>query len=308
MDKTIANPLRGIMFKVMSLVLFMIMQGLIKEGGKGINAGEVTFFRSAFAMVPIMAWLAWRSQLVTAFHTTNIKGHFIRGSIGVLSMGLGFYGILRLPLPESVALGYAMPLMTVIAGAVLLGETVRLYRWSAVIVGFVGVMIILWPRLSMLGSGGMDFSQTMGAIAILASCFTAALAMVQVRQLVRTENTATIVLYFSLSSALLTLLTVPTGWTMPAPSAAILLICAGFIGGVAQILLTEGYRYADVSTVAPFEYTSIIWATLIGYVFFNEVPTWTVVIGTAIVIASGIFIIMRERRLNIERQRALQVR
>ncbi len=308
MDKTIANPLRGIMLKVLSLLLFIIMQGLIKEGGKGISAGEVTFFRSAFALVPVMGYLAWRGQLKTGFHTKNLVGHIHRGIIGVCAMGAGFYGILHLPLPESISLGYAMPLMTVIAGAVFLGEVVRLYRWSAVIVGFIGVMVIVWPRMTILTSGGLELEETNGAIAVLVSATLAALAMVQVRQLVRTENTATIVLYFSLSAAVFSLMTIPFGWIMPTPEAAVLLIAAGLVGGVAQIFLTECYRFADVSTVAPFEYTSIIWGTIIGYMFFAEVPTSSVVIGTAIIAGAGIFIIFRERQLNIQRKKlSLQV-
>jgi len=305
-DKTSYNPLRGIFFKVTSLVLFITMQGLVKEGGHGMNAGEVTFFRSAFAMVPVLGWLAFRGQLSTAFKTSNISGHFSRGLIGASSMMLGFYGILHLPLPESIALGYAMPLMTVIAGAVMLGEAVHLYRWSAVMIGLVGVMIILWPRLSL--SDGMGVDETWGAMAVLGSAVLSALAMVQIRQLVRTDETTTIVLYFSLSAAVFSLMTLPLGWTMPSLHSAFLLIVAGFIGGVAQILLTQTYRFAEVSTVAPFEYTSIIWGTLIGYFFFSEIPTWSVVIGAIIVITSGIFIIFRERQLSIERSQISPIR
>lgn len=308
MDKTTANPLRGILLKVLSLILFISMQGLIKAGGKGLAVGEVTFFRAAFAMVPILLYLALRGQLVSAFRTNNIRGHFGRGLIGISSMTLGFYGILHLPLPESIALGYAMPLMTVIAGAVFLGEVVRFYRWSAVLFGLIGVMIILWPRLTILTGGAMNIGEAKGAIAVLCSAALSALAVVQVRQLVRTENTPTIVLYFSLSAAAFSLLTLPFGWGAVSWHSATLLISAGFIGGIAQIMLTEGYRFAGVSTVAPFEYTSIIWGTLIGYYFFDEVPASTVMIGAAIVIGSGIFIIYRERQLNmVGKQQTLQV-
>jgi drug/metabolite transporter (DMT)-like permease len=303
MDKTIANPLRGIAMKVLSIMLFICMQGLIKEGGKGIATGEITFFRSFFAMIPIVGWLALRGQLGTGFKTANPVGHFYRGFIGVCAMTLGFYGIVHLPLPESIAISYAMPLFSVIAGAVLLKEEVRRYRWGAVLAGFVGVVIILWPRLEMIRQGTLGAGATMGALAVLSAAALAAIAMVHVRQLVRTERTPTIVFYFSLSSTVFSLMTVPFGWNAISLTAASMLIAAGLIGGVAQILLTESYRYADVSAVAPFEYTSIIWGTIIGYFFFNEVPDETLLIGTVIVIGAGIFIIYRESRRAVDAAR-----
>jgi S-adenosylmethionine uptake transporter len=300
MDKTSVNPLRGIAMKVMSIVLFVGMQTLIKLGGKGLATGEITFFRSLFAIIPIVIWLAFRGELKTALHTRHPFGHFYRGFIGLLSMSLGFYGLVHLPLPESIAIGYAMPLFAVIAGAVFLKEEVRRYRWSAVAAGFVGVLIIVWPRLTMFSKGEIGVEESLGVAAVLSSAALAAMAMVQVRTLVRTENTATIVLYFSVFSTLLSLLTLPFGWEPVSLGSASLLIGAGILGGIAQILLTESYRHADVSVIAPFEYTSIIWGTLVGYVVFDELPGDTLLIGAAIVILAGIYIVYRESRRAVE--------
>jgi drug/metabolite transporter (DMT)-like permease len=301
MDKTIVNPLRGIAMKVCSIVLFVCMSSLIKLGGEGLATGQITFFRSFFAMFPILGWLLISGELKGAFKTANPVGHFYRGFIGVSSMALGFYGIVHLPLPEYIAIGYAQPLFAVIAGWLMLGEIVRRYRWSAVAAGFVGVVIILWPRLEAIRSGTLGLEGTMGAAAVLTAAAISAVAMVHVRQLVRTENTPTIVLYFSLSSSCFALLTLPFGWVAMTPASAGLLIVAGFFGGAGQILLTESYRYADVSAVAPFEYTSIIWGTIAGYFLFSEFPDHTLILGTIIVIGSGIFIIYRENRLAKER-------
>lgn len=296
MDKTIANPLRGIAMKVCSIVLFVCMSSLIKLGGEGLATGQITFFRSFFAMFPIIAWLAVSGRLKGAFRTLNPLGHFYRGFIGVSSMSLGFFGIVHLPLPEYIAIGYAMPLFSVVAGAVLLKEEIRRYRWAAVFAGFIGVVIILWPRLDAIRSGSLGAAGTMGAIAVLCSAAIAAIAMVHVRQLVRTENTPTIVLYFSLSSSVFSLMTLPFGWNAMTMASVAFLVSAGFVGGIGQILLTESYRYADVSAVAPFEYTSIIWGTIAGYFLFSELPDETLILGTAIVIGAGIFIIYRESR------------
>jgi drug/metabolite transporter (DMT)-like permease len=304
MDKTIANPLRGIAMKVCSIVFFVCMSSLIKLAGEGLATGQITFFRSFFAIIPIACWLATKGELVSAFTTSNPLGHFYRGFIGVSSMSLGFFGVVHLPLPDYSAIGYAMPLFSVIAGAVLLGEQVRRYRWAAVAAGFVGVVIILWPRLEVIRSGSLGLEGTLGALAVLGSAALAAIAMVHVRQLVRTENTPTIVLYFSLTSSLMSLLTIPFGWSAMTLTQVVLLVSAGFFGGLGQILLTESYRYADVSAVAPFEYTSIIWGTIAGYLLFSELPDSTLIGGTVIVIGAGIFIIYREARLKKENARA----
>ena len=300
MDRTVSNPLRGIAMKVLSIMLFITMQSLVKLAGPTVATGEVTFFRSFFALLPILGWLALRGELAGAFRTANPMGHFYRGFVGVSSMGLGFYGIVHLPLPEAIAIGYAMPLFAVVAGAVLLAEDVRRYRWAAVFAGFVGVVVILWPRMTLFDSGELGANEFAGVMAVLFSAALAAVAMVHVRQLVRTEGTPTIVVYFSLSSAIFSLGTLPFGWLWVSWSQAALLICAGFLGGIGQILLTESYRYAEVSTIAPFEYTSIIWGTILGYYLFGDLPGGTLLFGAAIVIGAGIFILYRETRRQID--------
>lgn len=299
-----ANPLQGILLKVLSVLIFVCMSTLIKLAGAEIPIGQVTFFRSAFAIFPILAFLALRGQLVTAFRTDNVPGHIGRGFIGILAMSLGFYGLRYLPLPEAIAIGYAMPLITVVFAAVFLKETVRLYRWSAVMVGLTGVLIIVWPRLTLFDEGAMDAAAAFGAVAVLLSATFGAVAMMLVRKLIQTEKTHTIVLYFSVSASVFSLATVPFGWAPLSAYSALLLIAAGFCGGVAQILLTECYRHADVSTIAPFEYTSILLGMVFGYWLFDDVPTAVMLIGTAIVVLAGIFIIFREHRLGLERKKA----
>ncbi|NLS02888.1 DMT family transporter [Rhizobium sp. P32RR-XVIII] len=306
MQSAFGNPLRGIAFKVASVVVFLGMQTFIKLGGTNIAPGQVTFYRSFFALFPIMAYLAYRGQLKAAFYTANPIGHLKRGTIGIVSMGFGFYGLLHLPLPEAIALGYAMPLVAVIFAAVFLGETVRIYRWSAVFFGMVGVAIVSWPKLTLFRQGGMEAEQAVGAICVLIAAVLGGMAMIQVRKLVEEERTATIVLYFSIIASLFSLATLPFGWASLELRTVLLLVAAGFCGGVAQILLTESYRHAEVSTVAPFEYTSILLGGIVGYFVFGDVPGGHMMVGTAIVIAAGIFIIYREHQLGLERRRARQ--
>ena len=304
MEAAEPQPMKGILLKVSSVVIFVCMSTLIKAAGKDITTGQITFYRSAFAMVPILVFLAARGELRGAFRTNDFPGHIKRGFIGILAMSFGFYGLVHLPLPEAIAIGYAMPLITVVIAAVFLKELVGIYRWSAVLIGLTGVMVITWPRLTLLQSGGLGSGEAMGALAVLASATLGAIAMVLVRKLVLTEKTPTIVLYFSLSASVFSLATLPFGWTPLSGQTLTLLAFAGFCGGIAQILLTASYRYADVSTIAPFEYTSILLGIGIGYVLFDDIPTATMLVGTAIVVSAGIFIILREHRLGIQRRAA----
>ena len=295
------SPMIGILLKVASVSVFVTMSTLIKASGEGVPAGQIVFFRSAFAIVPILVFLALRGQLETAWRTTSPLSHVRRGLVGVSAMGLGFYGIMRLPLPDAIAIGYAMPLLTVVFAALFLGEKVRIFRWSAVAVGLGGVLVISWPRLSLFGEG-FGSGEAQGAIAVLCSAALGATAMILVRKLVLTEKTPTIVLYFSLTATVLSLASLPFGWIVPDWSTLGLMALAGFCGGLGQILLTQSYRHADVSTIAPFEYTSIVLGILIGYFIFGDVPTWSMLIGTAIVIGAGLFVILREHRLGLERK------
>nr|WP_280136800.1 DMT family transporter [Devosia limi] len=300
------RALHGIGLKVASVCIFVMMSSLLKAA-EGIPAGQLVFYRSFFAIFPIVVYLAWRGQLVVGFKTANPGGHVLRGLIGVSSMGLGFYGLTKLPLPESIALSYATPLLLVMLSAILLKERVQLYRWSAVIIGLVGVLIMLWPRLTVFSGGaGMESAEAIGAIAALAAAGCAAFAMLQVRKLVQTERTETIVLYFSLSASVLALLSLPFGWVWPTPEQTVLLVLAGFAGGIAQIFLTASYRHADMSVIAPFEYTSLLLGLIVGYFAFGDVPTPAMIIGAAIVIGSGIFVILREHRLGLDRAKARQ--
>ncbi|HUH76204.1 MAG TPA: DMT family transporter [Devosia sp.] len=299
-----ARPLYGIILKVMSVALFVLMATALKATHT-IPTGQLVFFRCAFAMLPVLAYLGWRRQIGRAFATRRPMAHFLRGLAGVSSMGLGFFALTRLPLPESTAIGYATPLLLVVFSAVFLKEQVRLFRWSAVLVGMLGVLIILWPRLTLFSGGGaMSNAETIGAIAAMGGAVLSAIALLQVRQLVQTEHTEAIVTYFFISASILSLLSLPFGWVMPSFEQAILLITAGVCGGIAQLLMTSSYRHADLSVIAPFEYVSLILTIGIGYAVFADVPTGPMLMGAAIIIVSGIAVILREHYLGVDRAKS----
>jgi drug/metabolite transporter (DMT)-like permease len=298
------GPLRGITLKILSVCFFVVMATLLKATAT-IPAGELVFFRCFFAILPVVAWLLWRGQLRSALHTRNPGGHIVRALVGASSMGLGFFALTRLPLPEATAIGYAAPLLIVVFSALLLKERVQAFRWTAVIVGLFGVVIILWPRLTLFTGGApLGDAEAVGAIAAFGGAILTAFALMQVRKLTRTERTEAIVIYFFISASVLSLATIPFGWTMPTPQQAALLIGAGFAGGFGQLLMTSSYRYADMSVIAPFEYVSLLLTLVIGFVVFGDVPTLVMVIGALIIVASGIAVILREHYLGLDRLKA----
>ncbi|MCA1952182.1 MAG: DMT family transporter [Hyphomicrobiales bacterium] len=311
------RPLIGILFKLASAFAFSCMGAIVKILGAspashtGFPVGQVVFCRSFFALIPVFVWLALVGRLNTAFATTNRAGHLKRGLIGSLGMFFGFAGLTTLPLPDATAISFAAPLFSVVLAALLLGEVVRLYRWTAVLVGFCGVIVMLWPHLSAdaLSISGSDI-RARGAFFSLAGAICAAFAMIEVRRLTNTETTAAIVTYFSLMTTTFGMISVLAGafdpkWAWVAPSARemLLLVLTGIMGGFGQIFLTESYRRAPASLVAPFDYTGMIFAIAWGYFLFSDIPDDLILIGAAIVSAAGIFVILRERQLGIDRAR-----
>lgn len=297
------NPLRGIALKVVSIFFFITMMICLKATSDTIPAGEAVFFRSFFALPSILIWIWWIGELRQAPKTANPFAHIHRAAVGTIAMGFNFGALAFLPLPEVTAIGYAAPLLTVVFAAILLKEKVRAIRIACVLLGLTGVLIILWPRLSFGASSDAGAMQAIGAGMVVISAVFAALAQVQIRKMVQTERTSSVVFYFTTISTVLALFTLPWGWAMPTPSEAMLLILAGLCGGVGQILLTESYRWADASLVAPFEYGSMVLALAAGYVFFQDVPNGWMLVGGALVMLAGILLILRESQLGSKRAR-----
>ena len=293
---------KGIALKLASLLLFAVMSALIRGFGDTIPVGQVVFFRSVFAIVPVVIIYAARRELVTAVRTHRLKGHLGRGVISVFAMFLSFAALQRLPLVDATAISFAAPLIVVALAALILKERVRRYRWSAVAIGFFGVIVMLTPYLD-LGDAAAT-GAAIGALLALLAAFCNAGTVIETRRLTDTETTAAIVFYFSLFSALAGLLTLPFAWHPPTGLEFAKLVAIGVIAGVAHILLTEGYRFAPASLLAPFEYTAMVWAFVLGYVMFGETPTPAVVLGGVIVAASGLLVIWREHLLGLERPRA----
>lgn len=300
------RPNIAIALKLVAVCLFMIMAAVIKVAVQSVPPGQAVFFRSLFAIPVILLWIWQQGALREALIPNNLRGHIWRGLFGTTAMGLTFAGLGLLPLPEVTAIGYATPIFTVILAVFMLSERVGLYRMSAVALGLIGVLVVIWPRLN-LDAAALTQGAALGAILVLIASILRALVQIHIRTLVKTEHTAAIVFYFSATATIMSLFSIPFGWVVPDPLTLGLMIGAGLIGGVAQILVTASYRYGAASMLAPFDYSSLIFAGLIGWLVFSEIPTWSMIVGAGLVVAGGAVIMWRERQLGLTQSKARAV-
>lgn len=290
---------RGILLKLMATLAVTVMFACVRALDGRIPTGEVVFFRSVFALVPLVAWYALRGQLGVMTRTQSVWRHFGRGLTGTGGMYFNYLALAYLPLAQLTAFSYAVPIFTVIFAALILRETVRIYRWSAVVVGFAGVLVMLVPALM---EGGDTTAQQdallIGATAALVAAACAALSVIQIRRMTATEDPAAIVFWFAVLTTLLGLSTAVFGWEMPDAREWALLIGLGLFGGLAQVMMVLALKATHASLLAPFEYAGMIWAVAIGYIAFASVPDVFTVIGAVIVAGAGLFTLWRENRLR----------
>lgn len=299
----------GISLKILSALLFTTMAVFVKKMAETYPIGEIIFARSFFALVPLLIFVVATGNFLARLRTRRVAAHAWRGLIGAGAMFAFFLALSYLPLADVTAIGYAAPLIATALAAWVLKEEVRIYRWSAVAVGLGGVLVMLWPYLGTGSAGGQGGGlPAIGAAIAFAAAVGVAVATTQVRWMTRTETTAAIVFYFSLSASLYGLATLPFGWVWPSAVDAAVLVGIGLIGGVAQLCLTQAYRLAPASLVAPFDYTTMIWSVILGFLVFGDVPSTFVVSGALVVIAAGIFVVYREHRLGVERAKSAQAR
>lgn len=295
--------LTAIGFKLVSALLFAAMSALIRQLSDVTPVGQLVFFRSAFAIPPVLLIYALRGEFMSAIRTNRVFGQLGRGALSVFGMFTNFSALARLPLAEATAINFASPLITVALAALILKERVRLFRWSAVAVGFFGVIIMLIPNLSFehYAAAGAGSIAVAGSIFAVVSAVCNAGTVIQTRRLAQSEPTASIVFYFSLITTLAGAVTLPFAWHNPTGVELTKLIATGIFGGLAHIFLTESYRHATASVIAPFDYSSMLWALLLGYWLFGELPSTLVYVGAAIVAGAGMAVIFRERWLGLKR-------
>lgn len=294
---------RAIGLKLISALLFAMMSALVRQLGDVAPVGQMVFFRSACAIPPVLLIYALRGELMATLYTKRPLGQLGRGMLSICGMFSNFSSLTRLPLADATALGFASPLITVALAAVILKEKVRFFRWAAVMVGFVGVIVMLIPHLDVSHYAGVaGATAATGAAFGIFSAFCNAGTVIQTRRLTQSETTSSIVFYFSLATTCAGAVTLPFAWYTPTMAELMMLISLGVLGGLAHIFLTESYRYAAASVIAPFDYSALLWAVLLGYWMFGELPQALVYLGSAIVVCAGLFVIFRERQLEKKRR------
>jgi len=284
------NPRRGILLIIISSVSFALMNAVVKLISGRMSPIEIGFFRQVFSLFPVVSLVIHQGGL-PMLRTRRPFGHLFRGMIGNSAMIIFFLSVAKLPLADANALSFASPLFVTALSMPLLGEAVGRHRWSAVAVGFVGVLIMTNPSGNWF-SGASGIGAGMGVLA----AFMSALMTITIRQLNKTEAPVTIVFYFATIGTIFFGAMLAFFWVAPNFWEWIGLATVGLIGGLSQLLMTYAYRHAPASTLAPFGYVSILWSTLLGFLIWSQLPGPRVVAGSVIVILSGLYIIYRETR------------
>ena len=273
----------GFLYMFISICAFSIMD-LIVKWSENYPIGEVLFFRGFCGMIPIF-FLIPKERYFNFYKTNRPFLHFKRCVSGLVAIVAIFIALRNLPLATVVSITFAAPIFTTIMSIFFLSEKVGLYRWLAVLVGFVGILIISEP-----GFSSLNFYYIYPIIFCLGLSYVA----IAIKQLSSTEPVWLIGLYFSFSIMIMSFFTLPQGWIMPNLKDLFLLCMVGILGGLANLWLTQSYKFAEVSLVTPLKYLALLFAIFFGYIFWDETPTTKTLLGAALVIISSIIIFRRE--------------
>jgi drug/metabolite transporter (DMT)-like permease len=272
----------------MAIFAFTSMGAVVKWiGGAGYAATQITFFRAFFALLTVTPILLIQVG-PSGFRTARPWGFALRGFIGVFGTVFCFYGMANLPLADSVAIAFTIPLWITVLSLPVLGEPVGAGRWAAVLVGFAGVLVIVPPT---------GDAPLVPALVALAGNGLIGLTLVLLRRLNATERPQTIVFYYMVALTIGTAALLPLSWRTPATSGDwTALVAIGVIAALAHTLLTHAYRFAPAVVVATFDYTGILWGVLFGYFIWGERPGANLFIGAVIVTGSGLYVLLSEGR------------
>jgi len=294
----LSAPVQGALYMIAAAFLFAMMNGAIRLLGDGVAAADgtgmhpfqIAFFRNVFALSIMLPWLLRHGSV--ALHTKRVKLHFWRAGIGLAAMLCWFSAVAYMPLAQAVALNFTVPLFATAGAAIFLGEVVRARRWSATVVGFLGVLIILRP--------GFGEITALTALPVVAAGFMAVTTLI-VKSLSRTEAPASIVLYMNLLLTPLSLLPASFVWRWPSLGELGLGLFIGCCAVVAHIFFTRAFARADASAIMPFDYARLPFVALVGFVLFSERPDLWTWVGAAVIAAAAIYIAQRESRVARER-------
>ncbi len=262
---------------------FTLSHGVIRHVGEALHSFEIAFFRNLFGLLVLVPFLMRHGG--NAFHTRRLSGHLLRGGLQIGAMLMFYTALMFAPLAEVSALSFTAPLFGTIGAVLILGERIRLRRVVALLVGFIGALVILRP-------GVVPFN--LGAGLVLGSSVMWALAMVVIKRLSATESSLTLTAYMGVVMTPLSLVPALAVWEWPTPTHLAWLVLLGSLGAGAQYVMAEGFRLADATTVMPFDFSRLIWASVVGYFAFGEVPVIWTYAGGALIFGSTVYIAYRE--------------
>ena len=282
--------MRGIVLMCLSTIAFSIMHGLVRFVSEVLPPFQIAFFRNIFGLAFLLP-LLMRSRFAI-LRTKQIGLHALRGVINMAAMLMFFTALAISPIAKVTALGFTAPIFMAILAVLVLGERFRIYRWSAIFLGFVGMLIILRPGLVAIDTG---------ALLVIGPAALWAVAMIIIKIQSRTESSLTIVAYMGIFLGVFSI--VPAVWVWQPFGLQTLgfMVLIGLFGSIAQMAISESLKETDSTALMPFDFLKLIWTAMIGVWFFSEIPDIYTWIGATVIFLSGLFIAIRER--SIQRQR-----
>ncbi len=268
----------GVAFYVFAIFLLAAMDASAKWLTKGYPIGEIAFFRAVFAFAPLIVAQA-RERKSLELRSKVWPLHLLRGALVMGTVVTFFFSVKELPLATVTAISLANPFFMVLCSALLLKEAVSTLRWVLILLGFVGVLVAI---------GGVSLTASLFTAVAVLSALLYALAAVLTKHLARTESAVLIAAYTNVSMLVLSLFSLSPSWTLPGWHDFLLFALMGLAGGLSNYVFTLAFRFAEVSTVAPIEYTILVWAALFGFFLFSEIPTTLTIVGALIIVVSGI--------------------
>lgn len=293
MTEDMDRPNLGIGLRLLSGLLFTAMVVCVKATSDAVPLGEIVFFRSAFALIPLVIFLWWRREFPGGLRTRRPWGHVLRSSLGAAGLFASFASIARLPVAEASLIAHLGPVFMLIGAALVLSERLTPARVIGVVLGLLGVLVLVWPDI---GGGRTDAARLAGYGFGLITAIFAAAALIMVRSLNRTESPGAIAFWFVIVSMAGGLATLPWGWILPDGPTLALLILAGIAGGMAHIAMTLAFRFAEASRLAAFEYVAIGWPVLADLFLFDTPISTSFLLALPLVLGGAAIAAFEGRR------------
>lgn len=279
------RPAIGFTAMISSVVLFSLMDATVKWLGGTYPTQQIMFFRCLVALIPLIVIISMHGG-ARILKTRQIKMHFLRSILGISAMALAFYAFSLMRLADAISILHTTPIFMTALSVLILREKVGIHRWSAVVCGFVGMLLVIRPGAGMLESG----SFFMLLAALLISCTTIIIRHLSIR-----DDPVCITFYFTLTGILVSSVgMIWLGWQTPTAFDFALLVAVGLLGGVAQYMMTLSYRHAEIAMVAPLKYLTILFGGGFGYLLWSELPDLQSTFGIAIIAMAGLYTLRRE--------------